>query len=165
MEILIPRMVWPQISRRDFEDWGERFANSLPEICGQSLHNLQVADFQLFTNHLDFDWFCKDFLPKIPRFTKKEWLYKNSFPRYGFSTFRKPLEGFRGLDNDWLTLYGMRNLWRLVACGEKSFNSSQIKQISCDRFWKDLKDFRHEVTLFIRNLELAEVELWISFFA
>ena len=47
----------------------------------------------------------------------------------------------------------------LVAYGEKSFKSIQIKQIYFERFEKILSDFCHEVTLIIRHLVHAKLEL------
>ena len=44
----------------------------------------------------------------------------------------------------------MRKPRFLVAYGEKSFKSEQIKQICFGRFEKILLDFCHEVTLIIR---------------
>ena len=70
---------------------------------------------------------------------------------------------------DVLKFRKMRNLWYLVACGElssllallakKSYKSKQIKQIYFEKFEKDLYDFCHEVTLNIRHLELAKLEV------
>ena len=55
------RGVWPQISRRNLEDFEERFWRSPPEICGQIKRYFQAFDTQQVTKTRDYCRFCQDF--------------------------------------------------------------------------------------------------------
>ena len=55
--------VWPQISGRDLEDWGEKSWRFPSEICGQTSAAFKPADYQFVTKWPCFWWFCQIFLP------------------------------------------------------------------------------------------------------
>ena len=75
-----PQKVWPQISRRDLEDWEEKSWRFLPEICGQTWRVLQVVDIQRFTNLVKNGSFCQIFLPIFTHPFIHHKMKKNFFP-------------------------------------------------------------------------------------